>query len=163
MQESVNRLFQAATISTAYGMTEAASSITFHVLHTQQPSVRQHQVDGQSACQTRNGIGVCVGWPAPGVQVSIDAHSVDSFSGSTSTSSKYNPPSDQLQSSSGNSTDTPVGAATAIGEVLTRGPHVMTGYWQDPDATAKVSCSGFKAMCIVLIVFGAHFNNLQIV
>jgi len=125
-----------AVISSAYGMTEAASSITFLVPATgfdlppagqqrQQPtaavlaagSSSNRSSDRSSSSSTsdssRNPGGVCVGAPGPGVQVVIRSTA-------------------EAVASNGSG-----GGAPGVGEVLTRGPHVMSGYWRDAAQTAR--------------------------
>ncbi|GBF96919.1 hypothetical protein Rsub_08999 [Raphidocelis subcapitata] len=112
----VVRLFPNAVVSTAYGMTEAASSITFLC-----PAARTAAEPGGSSNSAPSG--VCVGAPAPGVQVAIAAPTADGPNGLCGER-----PLPLSASSPGPS---------PVGEVLTRGPHVMAGYWQDPEQTQK--------------------------
>jgi acyl-activating enzyme 14 len=102
-REAIARIFPNARLCSAYGMSEACSSITCdEITSIQHP---------QPAYMTG---GSCVGRPAPGIEVKID----------------------QL--------DGEIGCEFKYGEVLTRGPHVMLGYYNDPEATSKaVSESGW--------------------
>lgn len=139
----VRRLFPNAVISSAYGMTEAASSITFMV-----PAIMQGEEQGSLDTSSSSGVGhissdcalggVCVGLPAPGVQIAIAAEDDASPSGGSGVG--------------GSSSSTEAGPR--VGEVLTRGPHVMSGYWEDPEQTMKVSLLGH-----VLRLCGAHMSN----
>lgn len=127
-------LFPNATLMTAYGMTEACSSITFDTLTApggrcvappvhhgssssstgNQPGAPPPQMHGsQSTGSASAGLGVCLGTPAPGVEVRIDAASADAAS-----------LLDERQRSHASA-----GPASPAGEVLTRGPHLMSGYW----------------------------------
>lgn len=90
---AVTHLFPNAIVYTAYGMTEACSSITFDG-----PLELESNIKGPAV-----SAGVCVGVPAPGIEIKINT-----------------------------------GTATpqSEGEVLTRGPHIMLLYWDQPDETS---------------------------
>ncbi|KAL8192310.1 hypothetical protein R6Q57_027977 [Mikania cordata] len=82
-------IFSNATLFTAYGMTEGCSSLTFMTLNDptkQRTVVKELNVDHHQ--------GVCVGKPAPHVELKIRTEE-----------------------------------STHVGQVLTRGPHLMIGYW----------------------------------
>ncbi|KAI4343100.1 hypothetical protein MLD38_027640 [Melastoma candidum] len=83
------RLFPSARILSAYGMTEACSSLTFMTLH--------HSSRSNQPISVREQQGTCIGKPAPHVEMRTDA--ADSVSS---------------------------------GRILTRGPHMMIGYWDQP-------------------------------
>ncbi|KAG6516048.1 2-succinylbenzoate--CoA ligase, chloroplastic/peroxisomal-like isoform X2 [Zingiber officinale] len=95
-----NRIFPLAKIFSAYGMTEACSSLTFMTLCD--PTDKRNGISFHE--ETTNGTlvrqlgGVCVGKPASHVQIKI--------------------------SSSNGSTCDPF-----VGNIMTRGLHVMAGYW----------------------------------
>lgn len=166
----VRGLFPNATISSAYGMTEAASSITF-LCPAAPPPARARGDCGDcggcgqqspagapgscaatcgsdiSACSSGSGAwareggasggdapagpgGVCVGAPAPGIQVAI-MEAQDAPSGSGRGPSGRGP-SGSVGSGAGRAGE------GVVGEVLTRGPHVMAGYWRDPQQTRQV-------------------------
>ncbi|CAI5945744.1 unnamed protein product [Closterium sp. NIES-65] len=176
LQRHTEALFPCARLMLAYGMTEAASSITFAMLRDPagaetagaQASARP---EGQaqaapfdstavpsspapaaaavlslpSSAPTASASACCVGFPAPHVQVCIaplppddthppppprlDPHSTLPHQHSHS---PLNHPA--LQSSQPSAHK----SCPVVGEVLTRGPHVMSGYWGRPDETAAV-------------------------
>ena len=155
----VASMFPNATVATAYGMTEATSSVTFDSPAYRQAVRAAGRCSHAAASQLVPG-SVCVGWPAPGVEVAIAA--ADSSSAGTSgTSSSSNSISSNGVSSSDiiSSTDTSSiysssvsGAGSRrggelaallphVGEVLTRGPHVMLGYWRDAAETQQALLS----------------------
>ncbi len=144
-------LFPSAHLYTAYGMTEACSSMTFGSLDMR-PSTAPSFCSSQAATgpaaaadstagsgaplgkaahqspsgdmarsgseagrhESRSSAGaIPVGWPPPGIEMAIAPLSADGNSGR----------SEILLS------DTPAG------EILTRGPNIMLGYWGDPEAT----------------------------
>uniref|UniRef100_A0A0A9D7H9 AMP-dependent synthetase/ligase domain-containing protein n=1 Tax=Arundo donax TaxID=35708 RepID=A0A0A9D7H9_ARUDO len=85
-----SRLFPCAAIFSAYGMTEACSSLTFMSLN--KPQETNNQSDSYYG-------GVCVGKPAPHVEIQIGMNSNNNNSSSPT------------------------------GNILTRGLHTMVGYW----------------------------------
>lgn len=123
MQARLGDIFPNAVISTAYGMTEACSSMTFDVIATPSgraaaglpsppPPPPPPASGATTASSTATPAAACVGLPAPGVQVKVVPEA------STDTS--------------GRGDGQPV-----VGEVWTRGPHVMTRYWRNAPETAK--------------------------
>jgi acyl-activating enzyme 14 len=133
LQRAVAALFPNAVLQTAYGMTEASSSMT--IISVAQQQQQQQQLLAQAAAATASagrgagavpqdchdaaadgggGGGVCVGKPGPGIAVRIA-----SPAGSATNGGNHQQQQD------------------VVGEVCTLGPHVMLGYWRDPQATAQ--------------------------
>jgi len=90
-------------------------------------------------------LGSCVGYPVPGVEVMVLSRSPGALS-------LWNPcPEDGLlgegpddRSVSGSGSGSRASSLTGpVGEVLTRGPHVMLRYWRDDEATKEVSVPGW--------------------
>ncbi len=120
-------LCPAATLQSAYGMTEGASSLTFHTLHSPQAGCSDAQpsplqLDGPPG-------GVFVGRPPPGIELAVYQALGGSSSGGAG------------GSSGGGSGGGGIRLA-GEGEVVTRGPHVMLGYWDDEEATAAAQLQG---------------------
>ncbi|KAM7530402.1 hypothetical protein LguiB_033812 [Lonicera macranthoides] len=95
--KDVIRFFQRAKLLSAYGMTEACSSVTFETLYdpTRETSNQPFQENGVTkSASVHQPEGVCVGKPAPHVELKIS-----------------------------------VEGSSHVGRILTRGPHVMLGYW----------------------------------
>ncbi|KAM0951679.1 putative o-succinylbenzoate--CoA ligase [Dioscorea sansibarensis] len=98
-------VFPHAKIVSAYGMTEACSSLTFITLAN--PICKKSRILLSGNCNVKSDDiyqqpgGVCVGKPAPHVEIWICADDQDS---------SFSP---------------------SIGKILTRGLHVMIGYWKD--------------------------------
>ncbi|EFJ43456.1 hypothetical protein VOLCADRAFT_41779, partial [Volvox carteri f. nagariensis] len=67
LQDAICRTFPGADLLSAYGMTEACSSMTFRHLSSA-ASVSPSGTPPAAAAATS---AVCVGWPAPGVQIRI--------------------------------------------------------------------------------------------
>lgn len=143
MQEGLAALCPAAAVHTAYGMTEGASSLTFDTLWRPRSMHSSSNSGGGEAAEAPAGLlggpqgGVYVGRPPPGIELAV-----------------YQPPAGNLQASAGLPA---LASASSLangssgggriqlcgeGEVLTRGPHVMLGYWDDDDATAAVQLPG---------------------
>ena len=150
-------LFPGAHLYTAYGMTEACSSMTFGPLDMRlnaAPSLSPDEAVASSATaaksaagsgatlegaphqdangylgrlgseagrhEIRSGAGaIPVGWPPPGIEMAIAGLSADD----SSTRRIF-------------LSDTPAG------EIVTRGPHVMLGYWGNPEATLAARLPG---------------------
>ncbi|KAL5977116.1 hypothetical protein ACLOJK_021458 [Asimina triloba] len=96
--------FPNAKLLSAYGMTEACSSLTFLTLHD--PTAEGEPCKSVGAIPTVDTKGTCVGKPAPHVEVRI---------------------------SEGKGGED----AQGTGRILTRGPHVMTGYWGQSPGKAR--------------------------
>ncbi|PNH10278.1 2-succinylbenzoate--CoA ligase, chloroplastic/peroxisomal [Tetrabaena socialis] len=159
LQSAVARTFPRAHLLSAYGMTEACSSITFCSLSRPTPAshasgaawastlgappnrartAAERVGPGQGSVPVA-GVppagGVFVGWPASGVQVMI---------GRSAELDEREGPGAAGTAGGGGGGDGSSGvdsvsscAPHAVGEVLTRGPHVMAGYWRDAAATTQ--------------------------
>ncbi|OAY84646.1 2-succinylbenzoate--CoA ligase, chloroplastic/peroxisomal [Ananas comosus] len=112
--EGASRLFPRATICSAYGMTEACSSLTFMTLRN--PTLQKPRELLQSKYVIRSELhcpkqeGICVGKAAPHVELRISG--------------------DQNSNSNSNSSY----GSRLVGKILTRGLHVMVGYWDRSEA-----------------------------
>ncbi|KAG2444733.1 hypothetical protein HXX76_001477 [Chlamydomonas incerta] len=185
LQDAVSRTFPAAHLLSAYGMTEACSSMTFRHLrgpaHSaaaaagwQPPQQLQLWVPpvviGESGRPAGGpappGAGaVCVGWPAPGVQVRVvraeATHQHHQHQGQGQDCQQYvkgiggscgdraseheaprarqGQPQQQRGATGAQDGDREgnVCAPHELGEVQTRGPHTLLRYWRDDDATAE--------------------------
>ncbi len=114
-------LFPAAAITTAYGMTEACSSITFLPLGRPMTGAAPPGPDGGAAGAGGAWAGaVCVGLPPAGVEVAVRPLEGGEGAGGGG-------------GGGGQPRPAPAGAP---GEVLTRSPHTMLRYWGDARATA---------------------------
>ena len=162
VQAGLAALCPAATVHTAYGMTEGASSLTFHTLWGPRRSgaavrAMQPAAAAAAAAAPPAGLpgGVYVGRPPPGIELAIyeppggQPASDDSGAASSSGGGGGGGSRRVLASVRGS----PSGAAPVAsgggrvrlcgeGEVLTRGPHLMLGYWDDEDATAAALLPG---------------------
>lgn len=136
-----------AAVHTAYGMTEACSSMTFQTLWGPGSPAGAESAP-TSAAQAGRGPtsrhshgGVSVGSAPPGIELAV-----------------YHPPQG-VGSATAGATTTAAGPAVAgaaagssigwgrvvyegEGEVVTRGPHVMLGYWEDEAATQAAFLPG---------------------
>ena len=158
LKRPLQALFPSAHLYTAYGMTEACSSMTFASLDVR-PSTATSFRSSQAATgpaaaadstadpgaplgkpahqsssgdmagsgsdagrhESSSGAGaIPVGWPPPGIELAIAPLAAD---GSSSRKEIFF-------------------GKTPAGEVLTRGPHVMLGYWGDPEATRAAQSPG---------------------
>jgi acyl-activating enzyme 14 len=139
LQQAVMVLFPNAQLSTAYGMTEGSSSITFISLPQQQQLMTAAAAGGAAAAAAA---GVCVGWPAPGIAVKIHttaaAGSDDQQQQQQMLFSKSSSVTSNIQQQQLVPQASPL---HVVGEVCTRGSHVMQLYWQAPAATAKTLSS----------------------
>lgn len=132
-------LFPQATIHTAYGMTEACSSMTFATLSS---AARQER---QVAAAHH---GVCVGRPPAGIDMAVLHHAQQSSPGPGSPSASspagngYLMHSSSVTSNSKRATSMPTVSANGNGEILTRGPHTLMCYWSQPEETAQTVLPG---------------------
>ena len=113
LQQQLRRLFPNAALLTAYGMTEACSSMTFQTLP-------EPAGGGQPAPSTEQG--VCVGHPPAGIEMAVLPAGTAAGPGIAGS----------LHSR----------RAGAEGEVVTRGPHTLLRYWGMPAETAAVHLPG---------------------
>lgn len=136
-QTGLAALCPAATVHTAYGMTECASSLTFTTIWSPaspsasgslvaSPISSSSAAGANAAAQDLPG-GVYVGRPPPGIELAV-----------------YRPPGGTVAGAAGGASGARLGGVqhSGEGEVLTRGPHVMLGYWDDDEATATAQLPG---------------------
>lgn len=102
---AASQSFPRAAIFSAYGMTEACSSLTFMALTT--PKLQEPEPEPETQPCGHHG-GVCVGKPAPHVEIRIGMDDDGTTAGSSPT-----------------------------GNVLTRGLHTMVGYWANGKADSS--------------------------
>lgn len=131
--------FPQATVHSAYGMTEACSSMTFKLLvgsgcshghpHTGLTSPHAHP----SAAS-----GVNVGAPPPGIQMGVLKSRLEAHSNSADEASMSGATHDEGATGSAAVEASSVGE----GELLTRGPHVLMRCWGQPDETSQVMLPG---------------------
>ena len=120
LQLKMQTCFPNATVHSAYGMTEACSSMTFKFifsskqrLTTTSNSISQLHAEPAAA-------PVCV--PPPGIQMAVLA---------------------LPKQAAADAQEEPLQITNAgEGELLTRGPHVMTQYWRQPTETQAVMLPG---------------------
>ena len=136
-----------ATVYTAYGMTEACSSLTFSTLIDKHTEQQQHkgpydgfrgvEVAQQSTLLEKDSSsadsGVYVGCPPPGIELAVRPMSLTTPLTTTQTMSS---PPTSLPS---NTKMKEKLSYEGYGEVLTRGPNTMLRYWNDSEAT----CASF--------------------
>ncbi|KAH8967731.1 hypothetical protein BDL97_03G091600 [Sphagnum fallax] len=122
---STKELFPAANIFSAYGMTEACSSMSFTLLHGQSSSGRSYWRKGANTgtLNSRDLGGICVGQAAPHVELQIMDEDLVRDGGSRNIEFF----GQNLQN-----------GMFREGRVLTRGLHVMERYWGLPEETAAV-------------------------
>ena len=138
LQWRLRLLFPCAQLFTAYGMTEACSSITFSPLD----APRQDFSAAHGHTEAARPAGVCVGVPPPGIDVAIlqlPEAAIDSLQDTEA--DRRQPHAQHAAAQEGGMAalrdqDTFAEPGTA-GEVLTRGPHVMLGYWGNASASAR--------------------------
>ncbi|KAL2467419.1 2-succinylbenzoate--CoA ligase [Abeliophyllum distichum] len=92
--EDATKIFPRAELLSAYGMTEGCSSLTFMILYSPKKEKNSHQLSDAAKSNFSCPGGVCVGKPAPHIEVKISVED-----------------------------------SSNAGRILTRGPHVMLGYW----------------------------------
>eukprot|EP00898_Chlorokybus_atmophyticus_P000001 jgi/Chlat1/1000/Chrsp108S01409 len=115
LEQALARIMPSARIVSAYGMSEACSSMTFrlHVDRSQDRAIpsaswlRANPMTDTRLMQTTITPGSCVGIPAPHTEL-------------------------RIASESNQHDQHPV-----VGEIVTRGPHVMSFYWGQPAETAS--------------------------
>ncbi|DBA93732.1 TPA: hypothetical protein ACH3X3_013799 [Trebouxia sp. C0006] len=124
VEHKVQAVFPNTAVHTAYGMTEACSSMTFRLLFDPKHSMKPLRLlTHQAGLEDPPRSGVNVGSPPPGIEMSV------------------------LTSSGGHLLSHEDEAASCIeesgeGELLTKGPHVMMQYWRQPAETASVMLPG---------------------
>jgi o-succinylbenzoate---CoA ligase len=115
-----------AVVHTAYGMTEATSSLTFDTTPSsmKKSGTTTHSNKGDSILLLNNVPipgAVYVGRPPPGIELAVLCGEEEEEGGEGSLSV--------------------VKLHSAVGELVTRGPHVMLGYWQPSTTTTTNSCT----------------------
>ena len=123
----VAALFPRAAIMTAYGMTEGASSITYCPLLS----------DLQPGAGVLQGAD-CVGQPPHGIEVAIRDLDSTALTANGCTSGSVCTSKTEVSSS----TAAVFERTGVVGEVLTRGPHLMSGYWHNAAATRAAFLPG---------------------
>jgi acyl-activating enzyme 14 len=131
LQQRLRLLVPNAHIMTAYGMTEACSSMTFCPLlpelpplgSSQQPCAAEGKEATAESATAAAAAGICVGRPPPGIEMAVLCGSPPDAQG---TEWAFQVTAEQGRE----------------GEILSRGPHVMLGYWGEPEATARALLPG---------------------
>jgi len=118
--EDLARLAPNVTIDSAYGMTEGCSSLTFNTLRI--PPYESPLPQPRPPAGVQQG-AVYVGTPPRGLELGIFVNYEDEVD--------Y----DGLV--------TPVVASDGVGEVVTRGPHLMTRYYQEERSTTEPTAMAF--------------------
>lgn len=151
-------LFPSAHLFTAYGMTEACSSMTFASLDMR-PSTAISSRSSQAAtgpaaaAESASNSGAPLGKPAyqnPSRDMAksrSEAGRHDKSSGAGSIPVGWPPPGIEtaiapLSADGSSSCKEIMLSDTPAGEILTRGPHVMLGYWGDPESSAAARLPG---------------------
>ncbi len=126
-QALIRRAFPCARVLSAYGMTEAASSMTFLTLIHPTPNNTPGSAQPSTAAAAQNSVSadlwacaVCAGTPAPGIGLCI-----------------MSAPQGEVVHSGGTGSVTALGPMQE-GEIWTRGPHTFMQYWGNEVDTAKV-------------------------
>lgn len=117
LQRRLQMLFPVACCMSAYGMTEACSSITFRPMQLEAPTFSKHTASGSSIERgTALAASVCVGEPPPGIEIAI---------------MRIDPTAESANgrfTGAGRSRPEIVAVPGEVGEVLTRGPNIMLRY-----------------------------------
>ncbi|KAL9272392.1 2-succinylbenzoate--CoA ligase, chloroplastic/peroxisomal-like protein [Drosera capensis] len=112
-------------------MTETCSSLTFMLLYD--PKIEKQQDQKTSDGPRSNHIlqlgGICVGKPAPHIEIMVDHET----------------------------------ASSDRGRILTRGPHVMLGYWSQSSFMVEAVLSQHPGIYLVVVVGLAHRHLSEIV
>ena len=126
LQHRMQAAFPNAAVHTAYGMTEACSSMTFKLLFAPKQTMST-MIAGrdQAGAEAPPGSGVNVGSCPSGIEMAVLA--------STSQAALSALPGDEAAVNI---------ASTGEGELLTRGPHVLLRYWRQPAESARVMLPG---------------------
>ena len=124
---AVAALFPCAAVMTAYGMTEGASSITYRPLLP----------DLQPGAGVPPGAD-CVGRPPDGIKIAIRGLDSTALTANESTSRAVYTSENEVSCSTAASTE----RTSVVGEVLTLGPHLMSGYWHNAAATGAAFLPG---------------------
>ncbi|BBN13756.1 hypothetical protein Mp_6g06040 [Marchantia polymorpha subsp. ruderalis] len=171
--KAMQDIFPSAKIMSAYGMTEACSSMTFLLIHDPQKSAPESYNNLTSFNRTPKSSeswhtfhkgGVCVGKPAPHVEIQILTRKPESYLpgiiAKNFTSMEIKGPDSKSSSRLPGFWDSTrkmlfaLGGSKqsqslirdralsseeelVVGNVLTRGAHVMEGYWGRPDKTRE--------------------------
>jgi acyl-activating enzyme 14 len=145
VQDGMRVLFPRAAVHTAYGMTEACSSMTFLPLWgpsaatgpaaSLAPAALPAAAAGSALGGQPPAGGVFVGAAPPGLELAL-YHAPQSV-GATGSPTEAAP---SLKGSAGTAWGRV--AAEGEGEIVTRGPHVMLGYWEDEAATQAAFLPG---------------------
>ncbi|CAM6096926.1 unnamed protein product [Calypogeia fissa] len=159
----IKYIFPASKIMSAYGMTEACSSMTFLLLHDPKPSLMKEKFikdlsdisipKESKGWKTAHLGGVCVGKPAPHVEIRINPQKKENYDRhmiittsvtATKETESYQSKSPTRSSNMGLFSPktvswrrkvSPSEERLTAGNVLTRGAHVMDGYWGQPVQT----------------------------
>ncbi len=124
VEHKVQAVFPNTAVHTAYGMTEACSSMTFRLLFDPKHSMKPLSLlTNQAGPEASPSSGVNVGSPPTGIEMSV----------LTSSGGQLLCHGDEVASCIDRSGE---------GELLSRGPHVMMQYWRQPAETASVMLPG---------------------
>ena len=131
--------FPQATVHSAYGMTEACSSMTFKLLVGSGYSVN-HPGAGLTSphADSPAASGVNVGAPPPGIEMAVLKSQLQAHS-KTADEASMNGATHNDSAKGWNAVEA---SSVGEGELLTRGPHVLMRYWGQPDETSRVMLPG---------------------